>query len=82
MQCSWAAQKNPLNGLSKPFMNSLSWMDVSNNMLSGRVPDFGTSNPPPYFIMNGAQCIHINIFLLMVCHDAIKPELALPNTAQ
>ncbi|CAK0772056.1 hypothetical protein CVIRNUC_003924 [Coccomyxa viridis] len=50
---AWAAQKNPLNGLSKPFMNSLSWMDVSNNMLSGRVPDFGTSNPPPYFIMNG-----------------------------
>ena len=63
MQCSWAAQKNPFNGLSKPFMPALTWMDVSNNMLTGKVPDFGTSSPPPYFIANGAQCLHVTCVL-------------------
>ena len=73
MQCSWAAQKNPFNGASKPFMPSLSWMDVSNNMLSGKVPDFGTSMPPPYFIMNGAQCLHANVCFSLERPVAIQP---------
>ncbi len=50
--CSWT--RNQFATGIQPVLPKLLWMDVSNNMLSGKVPDFGDLNLPPYFISNGA----------------------------
>lgn len=50
--CRWT--RNQFATGIQPVLPKLLWMDVANNMLSGKVPDFGDLNLPPYFISNGA----------------------------
>ena len=49
--CSW--RRNQFAAGVQPALPKLLWMDVSDNMLSGKLPDFGDLNRPPYFISNG-----------------------------